>query len=116
MTFHNRYHIIEGDKTKFATLQRQRKQIYDEIRDSKCRVQQLRRNLLSPSQFEGSAEKLLVNDMTDRSEGGQSSSHFYSSFGTSSGRNSPCSTPTPPPYNRNRQPAPAQTAVSPQVI
>ena len=30
---------IQGDKTKFATLQRQRKQLYDELRDSKCRAQ-----------------------------------------------------------------------------
>ena len=69
---------------------------------------------MSPSQFEGSAEKLLVNDMTG--EGSSPSPHFYSTFGSSSGRNSPCSTPTPPPYNRNRQPAPAQNTVSPQVM
>ena len=30
---------VKGDKTKFATLQRQRKQLYDELRDSKCRAQ-----------------------------------------------------------------------------
>jgi len=103
---------VEGDKTKFATLQRQRKQIYDEIRDSKCRVQQLRRNLLSPSsQFEGSAEKLLVNDIQNFENQNQ---HFYSSFGSSSGRASPCSTPTPPPYNRNRQNVPGQASISPQ--
>ena len=30
---------VQGDKTKFATLQRQRKQLYDELRDSKCRAQ-----------------------------------------------------------------------------
>ena len=30
---------VQGDKTKFATLQKQRKQIYDEIRDSKYRAQ-----------------------------------------------------------------------------
>ncbi len=29
----------KGDKTKFATLQRQRKQLYDDLRDSKCRAQ-----------------------------------------------------------------------------
>ena len=87
------------------------KQIYDEIRDSKCRVQQLRRNLLSPSQFEGSAEKLLMNnDMI-----GDGSQNFYSTFGTSSGRASPCTTPTPPPYNRNRATNSGQTTVSPQV-
>ena len=94
-------------------LKRQRKQIYDEIRDSKCRVQQLRRNLLSPSsQFEGSAEKLLVNDIQNFENQNQ---HFYSSFGSSSGRASPCSTPTPPPYNRNRQNVPGQASISPQV-
>ena len=92
---------IEGDKTKFATLQRQRKQIYDEIRDSKCRVQSLRRNLLSPTQFEGSAEKLL-----SEMENGSPQHQFYAStFASSSGgRPSPCSTPTPPPYNRGRLP------------
>ena len=107
---------VEGDKTKFATLQRQRKQIYDEIRDSKCRVQQLRRNLLSPSQFEGSAEKLLVNNADMNVDGnGHGSQNFYSTFGTSSGRASPCTTPTPPPYNRNRSTNSGQTTVSPQV-
>ena len=30
---------VQGDKTKFATLQRQRKQLYDELRDTKCRAQ-----------------------------------------------------------------------------
>ncbi len=82
---------VEGDKTKFATLQRQRKQLYDEIRDSKCRAQNsLRRNLLSPTCEAGgsSAEKLLDH---------------CSLVGSSIGeRSSPCSTPTPPPYNRSR--------------
>ena len=35
---------IQGDKTKFATLQRQRKQLYDELRDSKCRAQVMQVN------------------------------------------------------------------------
>lgn len=30
---------VQGDKTKFATLQRQRRQLYDDLRDSKCRAQ-----------------------------------------------------------------------------
>lgn len=100
---------VQGDKTKFATLQRQRKQLYDEIRDSKCRVQSLRRNLLSP-QYEGttsSSEKLLINEMETVGGGGSVSSPqhvpYASTFASSSGgRPSPCSTPTPPPYNRNR--------------
>ena len=59
----------EGDRTKFATLQRQRKAYYDD--SGKNRVQSLRRNLLSPSQFEGSAEKLIVNEMET------SPQHYY---------------------------------------
>lgn len=43
---------VQGDKTKFATLQRQRKQLYDELRDSKCRAQVGfdRQRLLPPRQ------------------------------------------------------------------
>lgn len=98
---------VQGDKTKFATLQRQRKQLYDEIRDSKCRVQSLRRNLLSPTYEErvgaSSSEKLLINEM--EAAAGVSPQHvpYASTFASSSGgRPSPCSTPTPPPYNRGR--------------
>ena len=105
---------IEGDKTKFATLQRQRKTFYDDVRDSsKNRVQSLRRNLLSPSQFEGSAEKLLINEMIESSpqhhvygmqmnQMSQVSQMSQMNQGTSSGCSSPVSTPTPPPYHRHR--------------
>ena len=106
---------VQGDKTKFATLQRQRKQIYDEIRDSKIRTQSLRRNLLSPTQFEGSSEKLLMNAEMD--PGSASPQHFpvqdprYFAASTPS----PCSTPTPPPYNRNRM-SPVSSQVSVKTI
>lgn len=70
----------------------------------------MRKNHLMSSmanQFEGSSEKLLINEL----EG--SPQHFIRDpearspygpgpFSTSSGRPSPCSTPTPPPYSRNR--------------
>jgi hypothetical protein len=60
---------------------------------------------MSPSQFDGSSEKLLVNEMDG------SPQHFIRNpesrnpygpgpFTTSSGRPSPCSSPTPPPFSR----------------
>ena len=40
---------VQGDKTKFATLQRQRKQLYDELRDTKCRAQVYKKLFFSPT-------------------------------------------------------------------
>ena len=69
---------------------------------------------LSPSQFEGSSEKLLIK------EAEMSPQHyfrdsdgtprpFYGPFSTSSGRPSPSSTPTPPPYCRTRTMSPIKS-------
>ena len=73
---------------------------------------------LSPSQFEGSSEKLLIKDSFDMSPKLYSDGNrgaFYGGGGTfssSSGRPSPCSTPTPPPYSRNRTMSPIKTLPS----
>ena len=40
---------VQGDKTKFATLQRQRKQLYDELRDTKCRAQVYKKLFFFPN-------------------------------------------------------------------
>ena len=75
---------------------------------------------LSPSQFEGSSEKLLIKDSFDMSPKLYSDGNrgaFYGgggggTFSSSSGRPSPCSTPTPPPYSRNRTMSPIKTLPS----
>ena len=96
---------VQGDKTKFTTLQRQRKQLYEDIQDSKMRSQSLRRNLLSPTQFEGSSEKLLMGSTAEMD-------HYMADPRYFATTPSPCSTPTPPPYNRNRMASPVSSQVS----
>ena len=96
---------VQGDKTKFTTLQRQRKQLYEDIQDSKMRSQSLRRNLLSPTQFEGSSEKLLMGSASEMD-------HYMADPRYFATTPSPCSTPTPPPYNRNRLASPVSSQVN----
>ena len=71
---------------------------------------------LSPSQFEGSSEKLLIKDSFDMSpklySDGNRGAFYGGTFSSSSGRPSPCSTPTPPPYSRNRTMSPIKTLPS----
>ena len=73
---------------------------------------------LSPSlQFEGSSEKLLIKDSSfDMSpklySDGNRGAFYGGTFSSSSGRPSPCSTPTPPPYSRNRTMSPIKTLPS----